>query len=123
MALDLALVNADDEVVSEMWSEVSYYSGYEGGESWSEGSREDERYFRAPPAGEYRMILKGTGGSGLRGPPRDERVSVELRAGPVVTRYFIAIFVVALLVALLGLAQRIMFEVRRWAPVMESDED
>ncbi|MEL6346087.1 MAG: DUF4178 domain-containing protein [Myxococcota bacterium] len=42
-----------DALMGATGEEVSYYHGYEGGESWSEGSRDESRYFKAPPSGQY----------------------------------------------------------------------
>ena len=43
---------------------VSYYHGYEGGESWSEGRRYDTGYFKVPEPGRYKLVIEGGGNSG-----------------------------------------------------------
>lgn len=47
-----------DELMGVTASEVSYYHGYEDGESWSEGSRSETRYFKPPPAGQYQLSVE-----------------------------------------------------------------
>lgn len=123
LALDAALINEKDEVVEEMDGEISYYQGVEGGESWSEGDRSSTKYFKAPPAGTYRLILKAAGGSGINGLPRGEPLTVHLRQGAVLSRYFLVVFIIALLFPAYEITRKVMFEKRRWAPVTEDDDD
>ena len=44
--------------------EISYYHGYEGGESWSEGSRTEAALLMFPEGGHYRIMLSGVSGYG-----------------------------------------------------------
>ncbi len=37
---------------------VEYYSGYSGGESWSEGNQTTEKMISALPAGTYQILLQ-----------------------------------------------------------------
>lgn len=128
IAVDVAFVDSADRVVMELENDISYYEGVEGGESWSEGSRSQTRYYRAPPAGSYRMILRASRGTGESADTRSlnsgESLRVEVRQGAVLTRYFLAVFVVAGMLAGFVILRRRLFEVRRWAPVMpDSDDD
>jgi hypothetical protein len=102
---------------------IEYYSGYEGGEHWTEGSRDNTSYFRAPEAGTYRLILKAAGGSGQRGPPRRESMKLTVYAGAVMTRYFLLALIATALFPLLEILRKILFEKRRWGPVTEDDDD
>ena len=57
LALDLVLVN---KTTGEAWPaarEIAYYYGYDDGESWSEGNREDEVVFVDLPAGTYYLTV------------------------------------------------------------------
>ncbi len=57
LALDLMLVN---KTTGEAWPaarEIAYYYGSDGGESWSEGNREDEVVFVDLPAGTYYLTV------------------------------------------------------------------
>ncbi|MEN0061666.1 MAG: DUF4178 domain-containing protein [Myxococcota bacterium] len=54
--IDLDWVDANGEVpVGYLGREVGYYSGVEGGESWSEGNRRSTKYLAAPPPGTYAL--------------------------------------------------------------------
>ena len=44
--------------------DISYYHGYEGGESWSEGSRTESQLLMFPEGGNYRLFLSGVSGYG-----------------------------------------------------------
>lgn len=57
--LNLELV---DEASGQVWHaqrEISYYSGVEGGESWSEGSHSDDVVFADLPPGHYHLTVDG----------------------------------------------------------------
>ena len=124
IALQVAMVNAKDEVVGEIEGDISYYHGYEGGESWSEGSRSSTDYFKAPKPGTYRLLLKATAGQGNVGTtPRGESLSIRLKQGAVLSRYFAVLFVVFAVMFIIGWTRKRSFEKRRWAPVMEDDDD
>lgn len=123
MAVDVAFLNEKQEVVAEMDNSIEYYHGYEGGESWSEGTRDKTAYFRAPPAGQYRLILKASAGSGTGASGRGENLRLSVDSGVVLTRYFLIAFIIAVLFPLFEILRKGLFEKRRWAPVMEDDDD
>jgi hypothetical protein len=122
LACDVALLDAKDNVVEEVDAEISYYHGVEGGESWSEGERRTTTYFKAPTAGSYRLILKASAGSGIAGLPRGEPLAIRLYQGAVLSRYFLAAFIIVALFPLFEISRKYLFEKRRWGPVTE-DED
>ncbi len=95
--------------------EIAYYSGVEGGESWSEGSRRAVALFKVPAAGEYALRIGVPEGSSRRG------LYVRVYEGYVGRRYFVALLVIALLAALSWPLRRLIFETRRWQPVTEED--
>ena len=76
LALDFALVDADERVVSQFGNEASYYHGQDSEGSWSEGSRSFSSYFKVNKAGAYRLLLHGQGGSGEKDRSRNEPVDV-----------------------------------------------
>jgi len=124
--LDVALVNDKDEVVTQSGGEVSYYKGGTGSDRWSEGSQSQNVFFRAPPAGTYRLLLKGSSGAekgtalvSSAGPS----IKVDLFQGQFLSRYFLFTFVAALLLPLYLFLQRRLFEQRRWISVTEDDDD
>jgi len=123
LALDAALVDSKEQVVEEMCADISYYSGVEGGESWSEGSNGATAFFKAPAPGSYKLILKASGGSGVAGPCTREPLTVSLYQGPVLTRYFMVAFGLTFMFPLFGFLRKRIFEGRRWAPVVGDDDD
>jgi hypothetical protein len=64
MALDIAIVREDDKVVHVTDSDIQYYHGRSGGESWSEGSRKKSLFFKIPEAGFYRLLLHAVSARG-----------------------------------------------------------
>lgn len=54
-----ALVNTTTGEVRDFYVEAGYFRGNEGGESWSEGSREAHAYVDKVPAGTYVMDFRG----------------------------------------------------------------
>jgi hypothetical protein len=123
IALDAALVDAQDRVVEEMDGDISYYSGVEDGESWSEGNKEHTTFFMAPAPGSYKLILKGTAGSGASSPSRGEPLTVRIYQGAILSRYFLAAFIFTFLFPFYEMTRKGLFEKRRWAPVTEDDDD
>lgn len=53
------LINDETGVVQSFPIDISYYSGVEGGESWSEGEQSDSAYTSAMPGGRYILRLEG----------------------------------------------------------------
>jgi Zn finger protein HypA/HybF involved in hydrogenase expression len=53
------LINDETGVVQSFPIDISYYSGVEDGESWSEGDRTDSAFTSAMPAGRYVLRLEG----------------------------------------------------------------
>jgi len=64
MALDVAVVSDQDAVLHVWDQDISYYSGYEGGESWSEGSQKESTYIRIPRPGTYRLLVRAVSAAG-----------------------------------------------------------
>ena len=54
---DLILVNEDTGDEYNFSKEIGYYHGYEGGESWSEGSTIGEAFLSQIPGGRYHLIV------------------------------------------------------------------
>ena len=123
LALDFALVDAEDRVVGEFWNEASFYEGRDSEGYWSEGSRGFKQYLKVEKPGTYRLLVHATGGSGYNKPGLNEPIDLQLEAHATVSSYFLFPLVVAVIVALLGLGYKWSFELRRWAPVMETDDD
>lgn len=122
LAVDFALVNGDDQVVSEMFGEASYYHGTDSEGSWSEGSRHFGSYFMVDKAGAYRLLIHGQGGSGEGGKSRDEPVTFRVTAGNTISWYFIFPILFSALAALIQPISRGLFEARRWPSSDDGDD-
>ena len=57
IGLNLALVNKKTGTAYPANREIAFYQGYDGGESWSEGSREDEISFVDIAPGQYYLAV------------------------------------------------------------------
>jgi hypothetical protein len=120
MWLDFDIIGA--ESAQEMFSlgkEISFYEGYEGGERWTEGSRRASALFRVPRGGSYQLrVSNSERGDNVRSPD----VTVVVKQGVLLARWFIILLVVTALAALYNLIRRGVFEGRRWAPVTSDDD-
>lgn len=56
-AADFSLINEDNGKEYNFTKEIEYYSGYEDGESWSEGSQVGEAYLSRIPGGRYHVNI------------------------------------------------------------------
>ena len=65
----LEVEDPDGTLLAEVEREIGYYSGTEGGESWSEGSRSASFVFRPEVAGRYSLRLTYEGGEVEPGEP------------------------------------------------------
>lgn len=110
--ISMALIDADTDRALDFGRELSYYHGYEDGESWSEGGRYETFYVPSVPAGRYYLRVE---------PETDEpqlnfRVSVK-RDVPLKRLPLIAL-VLLLIPAVWAGMRHDSFENTRW---MESD--
>ena len=56
--LDVDLVNEQNNEVESVDIPIEYYSGVDGGESWSEGGQVEDATLSALPAGKYTLRLR-----------------------------------------------------------------
>jgi hypothetical protein len=112
-----------DESIARLGKQVSYYSGVEGGESWSEGSR-SERLLQTRRCWHLSILYQRY--RWHRQAPRSAaKQTVEDDAGRGRHR-FTLFFMLALLCVLAAIAEpllRYRFERKRWAPVLEEGDD
>ncbi len=125
VALDLLLVN---KTTGEAWPaarELSYYAGYDDGESWSEGSREDEVVFRNIPAGTYYLSVD----AGLAPEkPVPVSTSLEVMSGGAGWSNFVLLMIFLVIFPIFTRLRHAAFEAGRWAdsdhaPVISDDSD
>ncbi|PIR18298.1 MAG: hypothetical protein COV48_07660 [Elusimicrobia bacterium CG11_big_fil_rev_8_21_14_0_20_64_6] len=69
--VNMTLIDADTDKAIDFGRELSYYHGYEDGESWSEGSRYATVYVPSVPAGRYYLRLE----------PESDSPQLSLRVG------------------------------------------
>lgn len=115
VGVDCALINERNGEVREFALEAEYYSGYEGGESWSEGDRDATVYVDQVPSGTYTLRLdpQWTSSTAMLGsaPP-----SAEIRVEQGSSSSLCCIFAVLLILipVPIRIYRRHNFEKRRW---------
>lgn len=123
LAVDFAVVDAEDRVISQQWGETSYYHGSDSEGYWSEGSNSFGSYFRVEKSGTYRLLVYGQGGSGDRGPSRNEPLNINLTGDRTISWYFVIPLLIGAVVAVLEPIGKAIFEARRWSPVTQGNGD
>ena len=79
----------DKQELFSLGKEISYYSGYEGGEHWSEGTQSARAYFKLPDAGSYTLLVSGEGGRGSTGKtPQNKALYISIEEGVTVSALF-----------------------------------
>jgi Domain of unknown function (DUF4178) len=105
------LVDTSTGMLDSFDMPLEYYSGVDGGERWSEGSRRRRKYLPAPARkGTYALRLDVQWEPGKTPPP----LSVKVREGVFRWPHFWLAFVALALFPILGLIRRISFESKRW---------
>ena len=91
--------------------EIAHYSGVDGGESWSEGSRGDELVFKGVPPGTYYLAIDYELGT-----DRNLRVvdSIEVERNAPGWSNFVFLLVFLVVFPLFTRSRRAAFETRRW---------
>ena len=110
--LSLALIDADTDKAIDFGREISYYHGYEDGESWSEGSGRESVIVPSVPSGRYYLRLE---------PETDApqlSVHVVARRDVPLLRLPVIAIVLLLIPVVWGVIRQDNFESERW---MESD--
>lgn len=118
------LVDPDKGKVWRAEQQIEHYSGYDEGESWSEGSRSGQVVFADVPAGTYQLQVEGETARDARTPVG---ATLRLERGHASWLNWILLQLLLLLVPLWGWWRAKAFETRRWAdsdhPRNESDDD
>ncbi|MBE2248556.1 MAG: DUF4178 domain-containing protein [Myxococcus sp.] len=112
LAAQLDLVNEDTGEVVAVSPEASYYAGYDDGESWSEGSRNQAKQTAEVDPGKY--VLRATPSFEQPSPmPREYTVTVKADSGVGVCCPFF-VFMLLLAGPLITAMRSSSFETRRW---------
>lgn len=101
------LDESGSSVLAVTGSEVSYYHGTEGGESWSEGSTSRRILMKAPQPGTYRFSASREGS-------QTPHVQIAITRGDRMLRYPLGAGLLLLLYPAWALARSAGFERRRW---------
>ena len=116
---DIEITDAEtDDDVMFLGKEISFYEGRDSDGYWSEGSRKAEALFKLPKPGDYHIeITPSEAGSAI--PP----FKVRLYDYVFVKRYLVILLILSILASLSLPFMRHHFEKRRWADVLEDDDD
>jgi hypothetical protein len=105
-------VNEADGTEYNFTKEVEYYHGYEGGESWTEGSRQGEAFLSKIPQGKYHINIYPEFGS------TDHSFSLTVRRDIAFESNLFVAFLLLLVFPVGYSIYRYSYEKRRWS---ESD--
>ena len=113
-SLEFDLVDAQKTLVESVPVDVEYYSGVEGGESWTEGSKSEDATVSALPGGKYTLRVQGTWQNWQQPLPVTIKVEQNVSRGV----NFCAAFFILLIIPVLALFRKLAFESKRWSESM-----
>jgi hypothetical protein len=102
--------------------EIAHYSGVDGGESWSEGSKGDELVFKSVPPGTYYLAIDYELGDDRRASVVD---SIEVVKNAPGWSNFVFLLIFLVIFPLFSRSRRAAFETRRWSEssLVSADDD
>lgn len=102
--------------------EIAHYSGVDGGESWSEGSKGDELVFKSVPPGTYYLAIDYELGTDRRASVVD---SIEVVKNAPGWSNFVFLLIFLVIFPLFSRSRRAAFETRRWSEsgLVSADDD
>jgi hypothetical protein len=112
VGLDLSLVERDTGESYEAAREISYYEGYDEGEKWTEGSRDDEVVFKGVPQGTYYLAIDAELPMDR---PTEVSDLVEVVSGAPVWSNLALVLIFLVLFPVFTRWRWASFEMRRWA--------
>jgi hypothetical protein len=112
--LDCDLVNEQNVDVESFPVDISYYSGVEDGEAWTEGGQSSDADISSVPAGKYTMRVGGSWQDWQNPLP----VHIVVRQGVVRGINFWLCFILLGIMPVLTLFRKWSFESRRWSESM-----
>jgi hypothetical protein len=110
--MQASLVNTDDGKEYSISKGVEYYSGYTDGESWSEGSRNDDAYLTGIPRGNYVITITGTRDSNSFNRPGNFGVTVIYDVGFIRNFLFCLLMIVGM--AIIQYMIFVHYDKQRW---------
>lgn len=108
--LDIDLINEQNNEVESVSIPIEYYSGVDGGESWSEGGQTQDATLSSLPAGKYTLRVEGTWQNFQQPMPVFVKIEQNINRG---VNFFCAFFILAIL-PFLALFRKWTFEAKRW---------
>jgi len=115
IGLNMTLVNKQTGQAFSANRELAFYQGFEDGESWSEGARDDEIAFTDVPAGQYYLAVDPDLSPETRTPLRS---TVQVSSGGAGWSNWIFLLIYLVVFPIFSRLRRAAFETSRWA---ESD--
>lgn len=112
--LDIDLINEQNNEVESVNVPIEYYSGIDGGESWSEGGQTQDATLSSLPAGKYTLRVEGTWQNSQQAMPVTVKVEQNINRG---VNFCLAFCALAIL-PFLGLIRKWSFESKRWSESM-----
>jgi Zn-finger nucleic acid-binding protein len=114
--LDIDLINEQNSEIESIRIPIEYYSGVDGGESWSEGGQTQDATLSSLPAGKYTLRVEGTWQNFQQPMPVTVKVEQNVNRG---VNFCLAFCALAIL-PVIGLIRKWMFESKRWSESMFS---
>jgi hypothetical protein len=108
------LINQQGAIVDSFVLPIEYYSGYDGGEHWTEGGHVGKAYLSALPAGSYTMRLEGDWDKSISYPS----VLVTVDEGVFRWSHFWIALALLTIPPVFALYRYNVFETQRWADSM-----
>lgn len=120
MAMDVAVVGDQEDVLHVYDADISYYHGYEGGEKWSEGSQSQSTFIQVSQPGVYRLLLHAVSahGSVNLSNKTSHGVIVRVEDGARMPHFFIGAAVLSVLILVLSI-----WSYSKWKMGDGDDED
>ncbi len=116
---DVTISDAEtDEDVLFLGKEVSFYEGRDSEGYWSEGSRRETALFKVPAIGDYEIEISPAEAGGAVPP-----FEIRLYDNVFVKRYLVMLLILSVIASLGLTLYRRHFEKKRWADVLEDDDD
>ncbi len=119
MSVGYTLINDESGETVDFGREVSYYHGYESGESWTEGSRADSVTLPTVPSGRYFLRIEPDGERGSKPIP----YQVTVVRGAVTPFWFFIALGLIVVPPVMTSWRALSFERRRWQESGGSSSD
>ncbi len=114
---DISVIDEHNEEVYSLGKEISYYHGYEGGESWSEGSRQTSAFFKVSKAGDYLLLFNA--------PENRHSVATQviIKEGVIRPYYFVWLLIFFFAASTLYVIRYASYQAKLWKHLQDDDDD